>query len=45
MLKAFLDHLPAEEIAYDVIVGVSIGAMNGATLSIFPPGEEREAIE
>jgi NTE family protein len=45
VLKAFSEHLPPEEIMYDVVVGVSIGAMNGGAFSLFPLGEEKEAIE
>lgn len=35
-----VDQLPAEESQYDVISGVSVGAINAAGLSLFPKGEE-----
>ena len=38
VLKSFLANLPAEEIAYDVVVGVSIGAVNAGTIGIFEKG-------
>lgn len=41
VLKAFLEKLPAGEMNYDVINGISIGALNGGTFSLFPPGEEQ----
>ena len=45
VLKAFTELLDPEEIAYDYISGVSIGAVNGSILSTYPPGEERAAVE
>jgi predicted acylesterase/phospholipase RssA len=44
VLEAFLDNLPIEDIGYDVITGVSIGAVNGGTLAIFEKGDEADAI-
>ena len=43
VLESFLANLPAEEIAYDVSVGVSIGAVNAAVLGLFEKGQEKEA--
>jgi predicted acylesterase/phospholipase RssA len=43
VLESFLENLPAEEIAYDVSVGVSIGAVNAAVLGLFEKGQEKEA--
>ena len=37
--------MPAEEIAYDVLAGVSIGAANGGTIGMFKPGHEKEAFD
>lgn len=36
VLKGFLKNLKPEDVAYDVIVGVSIGGLNAATLSLYP---------
>lgn len=45
VLKSFLEHLPAEEVAYDVVVGVSIGAVNAATIGMYEKGRESEAFD
>ena len=42
-MQSFFDHLPAEEIAYDVVVGVSIGSVNAATIGMYEKGREQEA--
>ena len=34
-----------EEYTYDVIAGVSVGALNAAILSFFEKGDEKRAIE
>lgn len=41
VLKAFITYIKKIEYAYDVIVGVSIGALNGAFLSTFERGLEK----
>ena len=43
VLESFLAHLPAEEIAYDVVTGVSIGSVNSATIGMYEKGREKEA--
>lgn len=40
---AFVETLPAEEIVYDIISGVSAGSLNTATLGLFAQGEEAKA--
>mmetsp|Transcript_9261 Transcript_9261/g.15574 ORF Transcript_9261/g.15574 Transcript_9261/m.15574 type:complete len:271 (+) Transcript_9261:140-952(+) len=45
VIQSLFDHLPLEEFQYDVITGVSIGAVNAATLAMFDKGEEQEAID
>lgn len=40
VLKGFLDHLPPEELQYDVVVGVSIGAINSAVFALYDKGNE-----
>lgn len=44
VLNGFVKHLLPEDYKYDVVVGVSIGAINAAILSLYPPGEEKAAI-
>ena len=34
-----------KEYSYDVIAGVSVGAMNGALLSVYDHGDENKGIE
>ena len=45
VLFSFLDHLPPEEIQYDVVTGVSIGSVNAATIGMFEKGREKEAFD
>jgi len=42
-LQSLYDHLPQEDVAYDVTTGASIGAVNAATLGMFAKGNETEA--
>jgi predicted acylesterase/phospholipase RssA len=35
--------LDEKEIMYDVVSGVSVGAMNSGGVSLFPKGEEKQA--
>ena len=44
-LKAMLQYLDPMEYQYDVVVGVSVGAINAAFFSLFEKGEEAEAIK
>ena len=37
--------MPAEELTYDYVSGVSIGSINASVFALFAPGEEREAAE
>ena len=45
VLKAMIDNMPAHEMMYDYVGGVSVGALNAAVLASYAPGEEREAVE
>jgi len=36
--------LPAEEVAYDIVSGISVGAMNGIAFSFFEKGDEQNAV-
>jgi predicted acylesterase/phospholipase RssA len=37
--------LPPEEVAYDVVSGISAGAINGIGFSFFEKGDEKNAVE
>lgn len=45
VLKGLVKELNPFEYAYDVVVGVSIGAVNAAVLACFEKGNEKEAVE
>lgn len=38
-------NLPADQVAWDVITGVSAGAINAAGMSVWPVGQEKEMSE
>ena len=40
---AFVNTLPAEEVMYDIVSGVSAGSLNTATLGMFEKGDEQTA--
>ena len=40
---SFVKTLPAEEYAYDIVTGVSIGAINAGLISLFPKSDELAA--
>ena len=44
-LKAMIEALPPEDVAYDVVVGVSIGGVNAGLLAMFEIGKEAEAVD
>ena len=44
-LKMMTEMLPAQETAYDVVVGVSIGGMNAGMLATFQKGDEKNAVK
>jgi predicted acylesterase/phospholipase RssA len=43
VLFSLYDNLQKEDIAYDAVVGVSIGAVNSGTIGIFEKGKEKES--
>jgi predicted acylesterase/phospholipase RssA len=43
-LKAMSEMLDPIDLAYDVIEGVSIGAINAAMMASYPRGKEKDAI-
>ena len=45
VLKAIVENMPPEEVMYDYVGGVSIGALNASILASFPRGEEKEAVK
>jgi predicted acylesterase/phospholipase RssA len=45
VLKAFTDNLSPIDYRYDVISGVSVGALNTGLLSVFDYGQEKQAVE
>ena len=45
VLKAMAEKMSSEDIRYDYIAGVSIGAINAAILASFEKGREVEAIK
>ena len=42
-LRGILESLDPSEVEYDVITGISVGAINAFGLSLFPTGKEWEA--
>jgi len=42
VIQGLVNNLPAEEVQWDVISGVSIGAINGAAIAQYPKGQEKE---
>lgn len=45
VLKAFTQYLPPEEVMYDVVTGVSVGAINAAPIAFHPIGKESDAAD
>jgi predicted acylesterase/phospholipase RssA len=45
VLKAFVDNLPASEVKWDVVTGVSVGSINAAAIGLHAIGQEKEAID
>ena len=41
-LYSLTQNLPAAEVMYDVVSGVSIGAINSAAIGVFPKGKPAE---
>jgi NTE family protein len=42
-VRGLVENLPPKDVEYDVVSGVSIGAINAAGFSFFKPGKEDEA--
>lgn len=45
VLKAFVENLPKEEVAYDVVTGVSVGSINAGAVTLHDIGEEKAAVD
>lgn len=44
-LKGMINNLDPIDYRYDVVVGVSIGAINAALLALYEPGQEKAAVD
>lgn len=44
VLLGMLESLPAEELQWDVVSGISIGGVNAAMLALYEKGDEAAAI-
>ena len=45
VMKGLIDLLPAEDVQWDVVTGVSAGAINAGGMSLFPVGMEKPMID
>lgn len=45
VLQGLVQNMPEDEIEYDYVAGVSIGAINASILATFPKGDEKEAVD
>ena len=45
VLQAIVDIMPKDEIKYDYVGGVSVGALNASIMASFAPGDEKKAVE
>lgn len=44
-LKAIVANLEPFEYEYDIVSGVSVGALNSAILALYPKGQEQKGVE
>eukprot|EP00744_Colponema_vietnamica_P004212 GILI01006326.1.p1 GENE.GILI01006326.1~~GILI01006326.1.p1 ORF type:complete len:346 (-),score=117.87 GILI01006326.1:190-1227(-) len=44
-VKAFIDKLPADQVQWDVISGISVGSINTAAMGLFAKGDEKNMAE
>jgi predicted acylesterase/phospholipase RssA len=44
-IAGLIENLAAEDVTYDIVTGVSVGAVNGMAASIYAPGQEVEMKE
>ena len=45
VLSALVNNLPPEDVQYDVVSGISVGAINGLYISTFEKGDEKNMIQ
>ena len=45
VLKAFFENMDPQEFKYDIVSGVSAGSINAAVLAMYPPGQEKQALD
>ena len=43
LIKAYVENLPAADVQWDVVTGISVGSMNGAGISMYDKGQEVQA--
>ena len=44
-LQAIVDNLPQSDIEWDIVSGISVGSINAFAISLFPKGQEKEALD
>ena len=44
-LKILVEMMDPQEVAYDVVVGVSIGGMNAGMFAVYQKGDEQKAVD
>ena len=45
VLWGFVNYGNAEDFAYDVVTGVSVGSLNALLVSVYPKGQEKEMVQ
>ena len=45
VISGFVKNLPASEVQYDVISGISVGSMNGLYIATYPKGSEPQMVD
>ena len=45
MIHTFVEHLDPEDVKYDVVSGISVGALNAAHVSTYSKGQEKMMAE
>ena len=43
VLSGLVYNLPIEDVSYNVVVGISVGSINGLGMAVFPKGQEMDA--
>jgi predicted acylesterase/phospholipase RssA len=45
VLRGLLEHVPASEVAYEVVTGISAGSTLAAAFAVYPTGEESAVVD